>query len=203
MPKEPSMDRKNIYRRQESQRVRVDRIISGYVKHRHPEVFKEANDYYQWLNELYPEKKDLRRCNEFEILKHGTDSPIRKFYTTKKKITHATVSPKSNISDTMVLQIPLMKECDIVNQTIQTAETPTCANEITVETTVESETVVVESSSQPETVVETPMPSISFTELPPVSDEMLEQIISGLREDPDICTFFDDIEFQLDDCPLW
>ena len=178
------MDRKNIYRREETQRVRVDRIISGYVKYRHPDVFNEAKEYYEWLNTRYPEKKDLRRCNEFEMLKHGTDSPVRKYYMKNKK-PHATVSQKSNPADTMVLQIPLMTEGDIANKTIQTDE------------------ITVVESSQPETVVGTPIPAVSHTELPPVSDEILEGIIRGLREDPDLSTFFEDIDFQFDDCPLW
>ena len=70
MERQYKMDRKNISRREESMRVREERVITGYVRYVHPEVYKEAYEFYSQLNKLYPEKKDLRRTNEYELLKN-------------------------------------------------------------------------------------------------------------------------------------
>ena len=80
-----SMERKNIWRREETQRVREERIITGYFKYIHPEIYSEAKDFFNQLNELYPGKKDLRRTNEFEWLKSGTDKKLKKFYPPPEK----------------------------------------------------------------------------------------------------------------------
>ena len=192
MPKARSMERKNMWRREETQRVRVERIITGYVKYRHPEIYNKANEFYEHLDEQYPNKKDLRRTNEFEWLKQGTARTMKKFYTRKRKIT-----------DNMILHIPLMNQDEIATEnTTQPTEIPACQHEIIVETTVES------SSNQPEmtkeTMVETSTSIPSTTaDLPPISDEIIEEIMRGLREDPDIRNFFDDVDFEHDDCPLW
>ena len=226
MPKELSMERKNIYRREESQRVRVERIITGYVKYQHPEIFKEANDYYDLLNTLYPDKKDLRRCNEYELLKRETSRRMRKYYTKKPKTADEkskTADKKSKTADTMVLRIPLMDEAT-VSTTTQSAEIPAYTHEATVSTTTTTQSaeipaythkVTVETTTQSaeipaythEVTIETTTEELSTpsmtTDLAPVSDEVLNQIIEDLREDPDITNFFDNIDFELDDCPLW
>ena len=216
MPKTLSMDRKNLYRREESQRVRIERIISGYVKYRHPKIYNEAYGFYEHLDRTYPEKKDLRRSNEYEWLKSGSFGTMRKYYR------RGTTNPrKTKVTDNMVLEIPLMDETEI---TVETTVESSSQSETTVESSNQSETTV-ESSSQPETTVqssslsETTVESSSLSEttvessslsipsmtaeLPPISDEMLEQIIGDLGEDPDIDNFFSDIDFELDDCPLW
>ena len=51
------IDRKNLWRRIEADRVREQRIITGYVALKHPEVYKEAAEFYNLLNEKYPGKK--------------------------------------------------------------------------------------------------------------------------------------------------
>ena len=58
---------------------------------------------------------------------------------------------------------------------------------------------VVETSTTPEAAQETSM----ALDLPIVSDEELNRIISDLREDPDISNIFDNIDFEEDNCPLW
>ena len=182
MSKRSNNERKNGYRKLENERIREERVICGYIKYRYPDMYNEANEYYQWLNQLYPTKKDLRKCNEFETLKHGTDIPIRKHYP--RKITPDT----HNIEDNMVLSIPLMDQDDI-----QSVQTPTTPNETTVEIEETGETVVVQTSS----LLETP-----FTE-PFLSDDLLEQIVNDLRKDPDISDFFENIDYEMDECPLW
>ena len=207
MPKNLLMDRKNIYRREESQRVRMERIIAGYVKYRHSNIYDEAKAFYHHLDELYPGKKDLRRSNEYEWLKNGSHETMKKYYPRK------TTNPrKAKITDNMVLQIPLMEITTLSDENLP------YTNEITVETSSQSETMVeassqsettVETSSQSETMVEassqseTTVEASSLSTLPPISDELFEQIIQDLCEDPDISNFFNNVDFEIDDCPLW
>ena len=66
-----SMERKNIWRRMQTAKVRETRVITGYIEFKHPEVYKEAKEFYTELNNLYPGKKDLRKTNEFEWIKTG------------------------------------------------------------------------------------------------------------------------------------
>ena len=198
MARQLSMDRKNVYRREESQRVRIERIVAGYVKHRYSKIYEEAYEFYQHLDKLYPNKKDLRRSNEYEWLKNGTAQTMKKFYKRKAKDNMVLDIPLLNeseigtINTTQVDEIPPIQQ-EIIVHTTQTDEIPPCQQEITAHNTQESSTQ--------ETTIS--MPSVSSTDLLPVNDETLEEIISGLREDPNLNNIFDNLDFELDDCPLW
>ena len=245
MPKELSMSRKNIYRRNESGKVRTERIITGYVKYRHPEIYEEAYSFYNDLNELYPDKKDLRRCNEFEWLKTGTGETMRKYYQRKggrtkrtdnmvlsielmsKTAVENSSSPKVTRETSMASDLPLVSDEELEQMTEVTQETvvetsmasdlPLVSDEeleqmteVTQETVVETSTTpevtqetVVETSTTPEVSQEIAVETTMASDLPLVSDEELGQIINDLREDPDLSNFFDNIDFEIDDCPLW
>ena len=43
----------------------------------------------------------------------------------------------------------------------------------------------------------------TYQELQPLDDEAFNTLLDDLRQDPDIASFFDNIDFELDDCPLW
>ena len=60
MAKPLNMSRKNISRRQETAKVRSDRVITGYLKYKYPGIYEEAHNFYEYINGLYPGKKDLR-----------------------------------------------------------------------------------------------------------------------------------------------
>ena len=188
MPKKLSMSRKNIYRREETEKVRIERVVAGYLKYRHPGIYEEAYSFYNHLNELYPNKKDLRRSNEYEWLKKGTAETLRKYYPRK-----TTGKTTVKTTDNMVLNIELMDKT-----TVESSLEPEVTQEASTMTEVTQETVV-ETSTTPEAAQETSM----ALDLPIVSDEELNQIISGLREDPDISNIFDNIDFEEDNCPLW
>ena len=81
------IDRKNHWRRIEATKVREQRIITGYVEINHPEVYKEASNFYNLLNEKYPCKKDLRKTNEYEWMKTKIPGEITKKYYQRKNHT--------------------------------------------------------------------------------------------------------------------
>ena len=45
--------------------------------------------------------------------------------------------------------------------------------------------------------------TVSGPELLPMDDETLNQLIVDLQEDPDIASFFNNLDSELDECPLW
>ena len=223
MPKELKKDRKNVYRREETSRVRQERIITGYVKHRHREIYDKACAFYQHLDKTYPTKKDLRRTNEYLWLCDGTEKVMRKYYPRN-------VEKKNGKKENeMVLNIPLlsndelpafqhhtvlessMQQEPVVVEIIEPTgnDESSGQEEILAESVAESvgettePSVNDESSSQDETtavnVAETTEPS----DLLPLSEETMEQIISDLQQDPDISNFFDEFDYEFDDCPLW
>ena len=189
-----SMERKNIWRREETQRVREERIITGYIKYRHPEIYSEGKDFFNQLNELYPKKKDLRRTNEFEWLKLGTDKKLKKFYPRQRK----NQKKKNKINDNMVLHIPLLAEHEIPQETAvgsEATQETAVGSEATQETAVGSKATQETSATQ-----EIPIELQEVT-LPFIRDDIIEDIMTGLRQDPDIQSIFDEFDFS-DDCRL-
>ena len=201
-----SMERKNIWRRQEANRVREARVMIGYIQFKHPDVYNEAMEFYTDLNERYPNKKDLRRTNEFEWVKTGFPEVKTKKYYTRKMQYGKNKEKKDNsktdkVVDNMELIIPLMGRPEkTVEQT--TAETIPKTNQGVLENVVDMSSdkeieVIIE---PPEVIMDQPEVMIEPAEFtfPPIQDKLLEDIIQGLREDPDLSEIFDELDIEFD-----
>ena len=64
-------DKKNAARRQYRQDAREALFIHAYIKEKYPEVYEEAGTFYNYINKRYPQKRDLRKTDEFNALKLG------------------------------------------------------------------------------------------------------------------------------------
>ena len=62
---------KNDIRRQKRNETRQALLINDYIKHIKPKIYEEAATFYNYLNERYPMKKDLRKTDEFKAMKLG------------------------------------------------------------------------------------------------------------------------------------
>ena len=62
---------KNNLRRQQRDEIRQALLINDYIKLKYSEVYEDAAKFYNYLNNFYPCKKDLRRTDEFKALKMG------------------------------------------------------------------------------------------------------------------------------------
>ena len=62
---------KNNLRRQQRDEIRQALLIYEYIKVKQPEAYEEAAKFYNYLNEYYPCKKDLRKTDEFKAIKAG------------------------------------------------------------------------------------------------------------------------------------
>ena len=96
----------NMRRRKEASRVRMNRVISGYVETKHPDIFAKAKAFYTKLDQIYPNKKDLRKTYEYCIFETGSKDNKYRYQRNFQEI-----------SDNMVLEIELM----------HTSATPTVA----------------------------------------------------------------------------
>ena len=57
--------------RKRSERARRERLMIGYIGVKHPMIYKEAHEYYNILNNVYPNKHDLTKTPPFFELRPG------------------------------------------------------------------------------------------------------------------------------------
>ena len=200
-----STDRKNINRRAEAVRTRQNRIIVGYVQHIFPNVYARAEEFYEVLHVKYPEKRDLRKTDEYAWMKNYL-LPHQPRNNDKQAETASLTG-----CDNMKLEIPLMtteetlkKPIDMSSemkivveaQPVDTQDLPVMTDEkmeIVVEAQpVDTQDLPVMTDEKMEIVVEA-QPVVT-QHLPMMSDETLQSMIRYLREDPDINDMFNDIE---------
>ena len=196
--------------------VRYNRVITSYVEAKYPEIYKEAREFYQELDMLYPEKSDLRRTNEFLRVKTG--SSIKKYYNrvnyyqiNKKDNSKRSKNRKQQINmDNMELVIPLMTIPEKTNQAtseeaqiepsevIESEEVQIEASEV-IDMSEEGQIeVVVESEKETEAVEQPMTPAITCEPLPPIPDDMITTMIEELSKDPDLKMIFNDFEYNND-----
>ena len=204
-------NRKNRWRKEESARVREQRIITGYVELKYPEVYKEAAGFYNLLNEKYPAKNDLRKTNEYEWLKTDIPNEItkkyykRKEYPNIKKRTTVDVqkhNPRTECTDNMQLVIPLMATITTeTTESAQESQTITKPAESPIESVAAVETADPNEHPQielAETVIDSTN-SFKPTLTDEIPDIILEEIMASLREDPYLEEFFSDTDIDINE----
>ena len=85
------------------------------MKAKHPDLYQEAEQLYEQLNERYPEKRDLTKTLEFlnYTTQYFTFTDLyRDRYKKKKATPKEKVTPETQTSTEMVLEIPLMSSDD-------------------------------------------------------------------------------------------
>ena len=187
------VDRKNNKRRLEAMNVRQNRVVVGYVQYLHPEIYKKAEEFYENLNARYPNKKDLRKTNDYEWLKSNLPASNQvKYYDRKGKNNTEPTKTVDNteptktvdnteptkIVDNMELVIPLMS----------------LAEKEAVDLSVHSE---IEMAVQQQVEVITESNPTVFSELN-ISDETISEMIHELRQDPDLDMVFNDFDTDCD-----
>ena len=70
-----------INRRDRQSKARQAQFINEYIQFRYFPIYREAAEFYNQLNTLYPTKRDLRKCNEFKrwkmSLNAASEPPIQ------------------------------------------------------------------------------------------------------------------------------
>ena len=180
------VDRKNQWRRQEALKVREHRVTVGYMEAKYPQIYEEAIGFFNMLNNTYPDKKDLRKTNEYLWMRKGiSGEKIRKYYTrkTQSKIDKKVLS-KTDRVDNMQLIIPLMKA-------------PTQTQDNGVEYTPDNN--VIDLSTDNVVEISTDNNAIEPSWQDDIPDNMFQEIMDGLRADPDLHSIFNDLDIEIED----
>ena len=104
-------ERKRLTRKNLSLKARLDRFISGYIEVKHPQTYNEAKEYYEKLDSVYPNKRDLCKTVEFLYATTGVTS-FTEYYRQKRLDKGKKQTEKKSIVDNMVLRIPLFDATD-------------------------------------------------------------------------------------------
>ena len=184
MPGKRNLARENEVRRMDTKKRRAERVIIGYVKTLHPAVYDEGNRYYTYLDKIHPGKKDLTKTTDFRSL-------------LKNKVV---------ITNNLELRIELMDHGTAKTTTTTTTTTPAAetapapAPEIMLDPAAETVPAPAPEITLDPAAETVPAPAPEIT---PLDEETLEQLMADLRQDPDMAAFLDNIDFELDNCPLW
>ena len=172
---ERNLKRENENRRKKTAKAREDKVVIGYVKNKYPKVYEEAYNYVQELARANPNKIDLTKTSQFRAML------------------------KVPFTDNMELKIELMDEGDQ-----PTAKNPETSQDFKAAET--SQDFKAAETSQdfkaPETFQDFKAAE-TCQDLLPLTEEEFNSLIDDLTQDPNIQDFFSNIEFELDDCPMW
>ena len=194
MPPKRNYEAEKLLRRGDAKRRRFERVLTGYVQYIHPEIYSDARNYYDRLDAIYPEKKDLRKTPQFLTLKDGPTSHK------PAKVVKVQQTVQKTVMDNFVLNIPLIQRRAEVHQkstVVQETSTITSAPETSTSTIAQGTSTI---TSAPETSTATS--ASEMPALPPIDEASLEQIIRELQGDPNLQYYFDDLD-DFDNCPLW
>ena len=187
--------RKCRWRKQEAIRVRKNRVTQGYIEKKYPEAYREALEFYEFLDKKYPDKKDLRRTNEFEWLKTGISGQVSKKYYERKKTT-TTTTTTTVVDDRMQLVIPLMSKDRMdppssqPNTNASSSSQPQPEEQPQPETLPSGEvveTIIHSSTTLNDEILDQDMMATLNQKIP---DHIIESIMADLRCDVDLEAFF-------------
>ena len=172
--------------RKRKEQIRQDQLMIAYIKIKHPTIYEEANQYYNTMNAIYINKKDLRKTARFKEVEADT---------TKR-------SSETVYHDNMILEIPLIQPATKKPEEtdIATAETSEERMNLEAVNSIFPDIATTETSEErmnPDTV-DSIFPDIAtHTLVPELPADLIQQIIDELRADPELATIMDNIEDQV------
>ena len=119
-----SSERRELYnanRRERQSKARQAVLINDYVYTKYFPIYREAAQYYNELNALYPTKRDLRRCNEFRKWKRDTSGQTVQSESPDRPVQHTNTRRNTSYHIVYHSNIPLDQHLE---PTVQ-AESPT------------------------------------------------------------------------------
>ena len=87
------LSKKREQERMRKKQARQERLMIGYIGIKHPLVYKEAEEYYNKLNSIYPNKHDLLKAPRFKELQ---PSKIRDNMSLKIQLTNFEANKTKN-----------------------------------------------------------------------------------------------------------
>ena len=174
------MDRKAQKRASQHSLVLKNRhakFISEYVKRKFPDIYTEADSYYNQLDTANPNKRDLTKTHQFLVdttsyTDHNHYYRREKTKTVRQEHSTTTTTTITTINDSMVLRVPMLTQNEV---------------QATKDTTKTSQT----SSLMPDKTSEGSLL---------IPNDVYEELIGALRADPDLQRILDDFTIP-DDVP--
>ena len=216
------LDKKNLSRRKHTQEARAAIFINEYIKEKHRETYEEAVTFYNYVNELHPQKGDLRKTQEFKVMKNGMMFVAKRPNIVKQTYTSIPTTGEHEItivatheqSETMHLAIqPPIQQAETLPSNEQAETLPSIEQSETLPSTEQAETLpktmqlripLMSPEEISTTVLEKNLLGTLSDELQPTLDEEIPEeiynkIISELRLDPDLSKLMDDMEQDIDE----
>ena len=92
MDKNARVQRRKEQRRLHRSKIRQDLLISEYIQYKYFDIYSEAAEFYNTLNNDYPMKYDLRKTDEFKMWKKKvTGETVKR--PKRPKPSHASIQP--------------------------------------------------------------------------------------------------------------
>ena len=227
--KRARLDKKNLVRRQYSQEARSAIFIKEYIHAKHQEIYEEAVAFYNHVNNLYPQKSDLRKTQEFKAMKLGMT-----FVAKQRKNLRQVYLPIATTDEHIFTVISTTDSTTEQAETFPSTADSTTEQAETFPSTTDSTTEQAETfpstadstTEQAETFPSTTEPKIMQLRIPLMSpheitttttvleenslttlcdelqptldeeipEEVYNEILAGLRQDPDLSKLMEEIE---------
>ena len=196
MEKQTKLSRRREQDRKRKHQVRQDQLMVRYIHVKYPLIFKEADEFYQTLNNMYPNKIDLRKTARFKELEVDITNP---------SIQH----DQTTYNDNMILKIPLIDiqanepnepDCEKTPEEAVDAIFPTIDEIPENKEAVGAIFPTIDEIPENKEAVDAIFPTIAAAtlvdELPP---DLIQKIIDDLRADPDLQNIMNETEDQIND----
>ena len=212
---------KKEQRRQGRTKVRQALFIHDYIFHKYYDIYEEAAQLYNRINEIYPKKPDLRRTEEFKDWKRDVMGQMKTVKRENKKKrrpfvfpSHANIPiakcvdpndsftvivPPESSNKVMQLRIPLMRPLTgTVTEEVLEPETLQTTRQTVTEEVLEPETLQTTRQTVTEEVLEEGIGGLEPSLHEEISPEIIQKIVEELQADPEIRTIMTDIEEKFD-----
>ena len=214
--KQNNTQRKNELRRQYRAETREALLIKEYVETKYPAVYEEAVMFYNFLNNLYPVKSDLRRTEQFKALKMGftyvPKKDVRKYtkqvfeaipMTNASNFTEQTetaqpqgdaeqpIYPEGDTNQTKTLHEKIMQlRIPLLEPSVTTRTVQVVTEEIL------QEKQVVSNEENPLQVASNDIFKSTLNE--EIPDEIFQKILAELHQDPDLHNMMNEIDQEIE-----
>ena len=184
MSRNRNLVRENYVRRVMTRTKNENKVMLGYVRTLHPNVYEEAHTYYRCLTKKYPDKKDLSTTEDYRRLLKDKVATTGNF---ELRIELMDSGKASNSPAEITLNSPAEITPDPLTRVTPGEITPDPQTGVT-----------------PAEITPDPLAGITPSEtLPGLDEDSLELLMADLREDPSIANFLDNLQCELDTSPFW
>ena len=215
MGKQRDEIRRKQLRKNRNDEKRKNALIADYVQHKHANIYAEAVQVYERLNERHPEKADLRKTEWYRAWKSNVITippqepaklpeyedllelkiPIQRYRTVKRSLT-VTTQTEQPVTVEMTQEQPVTVE--MPQEQPVTVEMPQ-EQPVTVEMPQEQPVTVEMPQEQPVTVEMPDIEPLQPTLCDEIPQDLVDHIIGQLREDPDLKDIFDNVDELFED----